>query len=134
MASPFELLKNASLTFEIAGQGTTEDDLGNVVAVTGDRLVTAYLKRASAGKQKVVTRFAGIEESAVWFEGYCVSPQRLPDAIVEHAWARAEIGGVEGYFCLGMVNPPYGRGGIGTLIESSAGTKIEGWFQASMGG
>lgn len=134
MGSPFESLKNGTLTFEISGSGTTTDELGNVVAnSSSDRRVEVYLKRA-AGKQKVMTRFAGVEETAVWFEGYCVAPQTLPTTIVEHMWARAEIGGTEGYFCLGMINAPYGRAGIGSLVEKSAGTKIEGWFQASLGG
>ncbi|MBD2075221.1 hypothetical protein H6F86_15215 [Phormidium sp. FACHB-592] len=48
------------------------------------------------------------------------------------SWAEATWNGQPGYcYLTDPLNPPYGREGLGALLEASAGTKMMGWFQPS---
>lgn len=130
VSSPFlGIADNATLIFDVPSSDTTEDDLGNVISATSPRRVRAFLKR-NLGKQKTIVRNDSIDESATYYEGYCVSPMILPLGVKRGDWAEMDLSGDKGFFYLDSINPKFGSGGIGEILVPETGTAIEGWFQA----
>jgi hypothetical protein len=136
MASPFlGLADNCTLKFDVPTGEIVTDEVGNVVDEIRSLQVRAFLKKQSDAKAGVANRLPGVAEDAWLLEGYCVSPMILPNSIAPQMTAIADFAGVEGRFVLAApINPPYGRAGIGAIVEKSAGTKIVGWFQVSKHG
>ena len=132
MASPFpDFVRNTTLVFEVPTGELAQDEVGNAVAETTSIRVTAMLKvKTLTFSNSKIQRAPEIDESALLLEGYCLEPMVLPHSILPKNWAAATWSGQPGFFYLNdPINPPYGREGIGALVESSAGTKIIGWFQ-----
>lgn len=139
MASPFlGLADNCTLNFNVPTGEIVADEVGNVVDEIRSLQVRAFLKKQSDAKAGLANRFnrlPGVAEDAWLLEGYCVSPMILPNSIAPQMIAIADFAGVKGQFVLvAPINPPYGRAGIGAIVEQSAGTKIVGWFQVSKHG
>jgi len=129
MPSPFKTLPNATLLFEITGTTTTTDEFGNVTDVEGSLSVTAYLKQQQLGKIPRVN-VPGMRQDATYYIGWSINPQTLPATVRQGNWATCTMGTTTGQFYLReLLNPPFGRTGIGAVLESAIGTRIEGWFQ-----
>lgn len=136
MASPFLGFANSTITFTIPDGTLTQDADGN--AKPGERTVmaTATLKTLPNVK---ANRPKDVSEAALLLEGTLITVNNagkksmlLPAGVLADNWFSAVFSGQSGYFFLMQpINPPYGRQGIGALIEKSAGTKIWGWFQIS---
>lgn len=134
MASPFTNLDNATIIFQVstAATETTTDEWGNVIDDDGNLTVKAFLKQPDIMMlSKIPTpNVPGLNQDATYFEGYAVKPMILPASVKQGTWGEATIGGMQGKFYLReFINPPYGKGGIGLIVQSAAGTRIEGWFQ-----
>lgn len=132
MTSPYKGLTNTALTFEISGTTTTTDEFGNVIDVDGSLAVTAFLKQPSVQQLSKIPNInvPGLTQEAVYYVGWCVVPQTLPATVHQGDWADCTLGGSSGRFYLrDLLNPPFGRSGVGSTIETAAGTRIEGWFQ-----
>lgn len=133
MASPFTNLDNATIIFQIStAVATTTDDWGNVVDAQGNLTVKAFLKipNITAASKMPRPNVPGLSQDAIYFEGYAVNPMTLPATVKQGSWGTATIGGMTGKFYLEQfVNPPYGKGGIGLIVQNAAGTRIEGWLQ-----
>ena len=134
MASPFTGLDNATIIFQVspAGGSITTDEWGNVVDSEGNLTVKAFLKQPPIMMaSKIPTpNVPGLSQDATYFEGYAVKPMTLPATVKQGTWGDATIGGMAGKFFLReFINPPYGKGGIGLIVQNAAGTRIEGWFQ-----
>lgn len=132
MVSPFKGLANTSLTFEISGSTTTTDEFDNVIDVDGSLAVSAFLKQPSVQQLSKIpnVNVPGLSQEASYYVGWCVSPQVLPTTVKQGDWAGCTLGGAVGRFYLREVlNPPFGRSGVGSAIETAVGTRIEGWFQ-----
>lgn len=136
MASPFlGLADNCTLKFDVPTGEIVTDEVGNVVDEIRSVQVRTFLKKQSDAKAAMTNRLPGVAEDAWLLEGYCVNPMILPQAIAPQMIAIANFAGVDGQFVLAApINPPYGRAGIGAIVERSAGTKIVGWFQVSSHG
>ncbi|GEM_PF-5708880 len=133
MATPFpDFVRNTTLTFEVPTGDITFDEVGNAIAETTSIRVTAMLEAKVPAYGNTIQRAPEIDETALYLEGYCLEPMKLPLSILPKNWAVATWSGTPGFFYLNVpINPPYGREGIGAVMEESAGTKIVGWFQTS---
>lgn len=134
MPTPFpDFVENTTLVFDVPTGELTQDEVGNAIAETASIRVTAMLKvKTLTFSNSKIQRAPEIDEGALLLEGYCLEPMKLPLSILPKNWAEATWSGQPGYFYLNdPVNPPYGREGIGAVMEESAGTKIMGWFQTS---
>lgn len=134
MPSEFLGLETATLQFQQAGNTSTTDVWGNIQPTIAPVAVDCYLKIVS--DQKTTTLLQQKQRSepdAVAMQGYCVTPQILPAGIKEEDEALMTWNDRAGKFVLVLINPPYGRQGIGALIEQEAGTKILGWFVPTIG-
>ncbi|MBD1996007.1 hypothetical protein H6G00_05170 [Leptolyngbya sp. FACHB-541] len=130
MRSEFLGLENAILYFQVLTEDTEPDAFGNVPApVYKPRKIDAFLKSTTdPGIVRTLQQDPRAEADSVALKGYCVEPMILPSAIVEEMEAELTFNRRPGKFLLISINPPYGRDGIGGLIEKEAGTSIVGWF------
>jgi hypothetical protein len=128
--SPFSEFANCTLIFQVAGTGVKLDALGNRSPQLDEISVLAMLKIVSAYSLDLrsLQQYQRIEADAVALSGYCVQPNVLPLAIVHGAIAKLTFNQQPGEFRLMLINPPYGREGIGAILEQEAGSKIIGWF------
>ena len=127
-SSPYEGLVNAQIVFSVPDGAAPVNAAGNAKIVHVDITVRAYLKFDSkAAKKNIPDRFP---EWAQSYSGYAVEPMRLPSSITPLTRGTATIGSEEGEFILEgtLLNPPYGRDGIGAIAEGVTGTKFSGWF------
>lgn len=133
MPTPFpSFVENATLLFDVPTGELTQDEVGNAIAETVSVRVTAMLKAKVPAYGVAIQRAPEIDEAATYLEGFCLEPMQLPLSILPKNWAKATWSGIPGFFYLNdPINPPYGREGIGAVLEQSAGTKIVGWFQTS---
>lgn len=132
MGSPFDGFANTTLLFPVPTGEVTQDEVGNAISETTNVRVTATLKATTIRNADANRRSSSVDEGAMLLEGYCIAPSILPASVLPNNWADANWGGSPGYFYLTEpINPPYGRDGIGAIVEQSAGTKIVGWFQTS---
>lgn len=133
MPSPFADLDNATISFQISlNVPVKQDQWGNTVDNQISLPVKAFLKSPDTMMISKIPRpnVPGLNQDAIYFEGYAVSPMILPSSIKQGSWGNATIGGMVGTFYLEkFINPPYGKGGIGLIVQNAAGTRIEGWFQ-----
>ncbi len=131
MISPFHGFANTALQFPTLTDLLERDEAGNVRAIAGPPLlISANLKQLSLFTASQAIRQPGVNDSAILLQGWCVEPMILPLTIRANTWAIATWSSVEGHFYLNApLNPPYGREGIGAVVEAEAGTKISGWFQ-----
>ncbi len=122
-----------TLVFAVPTGDLTQDERGRAIPATNRIKVMATLKvKPLTFAHSKIQRPPGIDERAVLLEGYCLEPVQLPHSSLPQTWAEATWSGKAGYFYLtDPLNPPYGREGLGALLEASAGTKIIGWFQTS---
>ena len=129
--SPFELAENYTLSFTVADGFLVADELGNMVPTVGTVPIKAFLKQSNRVSNPPTVRPSEIEQSAWYVEGYATDPMRLPDAIRGNSWATVTTatGDTLYFFLEAPINPPYGRGGIGDLLEEVAGTRLKGWLQ-----
>lgn len=129
MPSPFRNFVNAEITF-LAVFNESENEVGNIEFsdLVEIATVTAYVKEA--GKRPEKHKPPGIAETAIAYECIAVEPMVLPPEIKPLNKARATISGVPGELTLenGLINPPYGRQGVGAITEKSVGTKFFAWF------
>lgn len=129
MLSPYRNFVNAEITFlKQMSQSTNADGnvrFGESVPIL---TITAYVKEV--GKRPDKHRPEGVAETAIAYECLAVSPMILPPEIKPLQKATARISGEEGEFILenGLLNPPYGRQGLGAKLEQRTGTKFYGWL------
>lgn len=123
MASPLDAFSNGDLTFQIPAAGTTTDpDTGNVVANTTTDTYRVFLKEIGATVQQ---SFAGVDVRTVRFEGYITNPQLLDDAVTEGMEAVLEMDQGRTYTAtLVASRSPFGRAGIGAILEGSLGHQV----------
>lgn len=127
--SPFAGLENAQLSFLLLSSATAVDELGNAAPVYNSQPIAAYLKIVTNTKtQNLLQANAQVEPNSIALEGWCVSPTLLPETVQEETDATAVFNRQQGLFRLVLINPPYGRDGIGAMVQAEAGTQIVGWF------
>ena len=122
-----------TLVFAVPTGDLTHDERGQAIPATNRIKVMATLKvKLLSFAHSRIQRPPSVDERALLLEGYCLEPVRLPHSILPPSWAQATWSGQPGYFYLNNpLNPPYGREGLGALLEDSARTKMMGWFQTS---
>ena len=128
MLSPYRNFVNAQITFLKAGKPTT-NSAGNVSTPLEPSItVQAYVKVQDKRSDK--HRPEGVSEDAIAYECIAVEPMILPPEIKPLQKAKVVISGEVGEFILenGLINPPYGREGLGATLEERSGTKFYGWF------
>lgn len=126
MASPFAPYANASLRWQVPTGGSTVDAAtGNVIPETAEIVLTALLnQRGGNSRQLPDSRPQGVDETAVYLEGYAVEPMELPVSVVPLSRAIATWDNRHGSFVLLVTGrSPYG-------VDPITGTKLKGWFQA----
>ena len=129
MRSPFLQYQNATLTFDQLVGSSGVNAVGNRKLQTDSLTVTAFLKRVVLISASQVQRLPGLNSEADYWTGYAVTPMQLPLDIKQGDRAKAVISGEHGIFIVyGLINAPYGRNGIGAVVERTAGTKFSGWF------
>lgn len=130
MRSEFLGLENATLFFQVLTEDTEPDAFGNVPApVFKPRKVDAFLKvTTNPDVVRTLQNDPRTEADSIALKGYCVEPMILPSVIAEEMEAELTFNRRPGKFILININPPYGRDGIGGLIEKEAGISIVGWF------
>lgn len=127
--SPFLQYQNATLTFDLLIGSSGVNATGNRRLTTEPVTVTAFLKRVSLISASQIQRLPGLNSEADFWSGYAVTPMQLPLELKQGDKAKAVISGEVGIFIIyGLINPPYGRSGIGAVVERTAGTKFTGWF------
>ena len=128
MASALTAVKNAVVTFSVAGAGTTTDPAtGNVSPSIKSLKYDAFLKAVSVDPQV----YPGINVDAILYEGYVIKPLELD--------ARVSVG-TEGTLLFG--NAPavefqvvrarlgYGdHGALGERLSTVLGTRVTLWAQ-----
>lgn len=122
MATALSSIANASVSFEVAGQGVTVDpETGNVAVV--DEVVTTplYLK---AEKVDVV-RYPGVDVVDRVYEGYAVEP--LDTRVVPGTVGTLTFAGEAPVRCeVFSLRLPYGSTGtIGAALTGALGEKIQ---------
>lgn len=127
--SSFDILKNAELHFEVAGETEVDPESGNIKPGKVIVNVIASLSRKSAssrqGTQQAV--LVGTNTNRVYLEGYAVNPKFLPDSIKPNATGTIELG----------VEEPKLRGRFELeprekdipLIRNPLGDRISGWME-----
>lgn len=129
MTSALTAVKNAVVTFQVAGLGTVTDPAtGNVSPSLKTLTYDAFLKAVSVDPQI----YPGVNVDAILYEGYVIKPLELDDRISV---------GTEGILLFGtepavdfqVVRARLGFGNTGALGERLAtimGTRITLWAQA----
>ncbi|MBE9178601.1 hypothetical protein IQ268_08520 [Oculatella sp. LEGE 06141] len=128
MSGVFAGFENAQIVFETLGEDSEADEFGNSAPVCNQRSVSAKLKLASESTQRLLQHDPQVERDAIALEGHCITPMILPLNITEETEATLTFNRRSGRFRLVLINPPYGREGIGAIVEQATGTKIVGWF------
>jgi hypothetical protein len=120
MSSPLDSFSNGELTFQLPAAGTTVDPYtGNVVANTTPASYRVFVKEIGA---TIGQNFAGVDVRTSRFEGYVTDPQLLSDAIVEGMEGSLAMDQGQTYtVTLVASRSAYGRGGIGSILESALG-------------
>lgn len=132
--SPYDGLDNAVLTIELLTGELGTDEVGNAIALTTLVPVKSFLKVASlsANSLEKKAQYPGVDDTAIKVEGYCIEPMVLPSATLADNWYRCAFEGIAGWiYLIFPLNPPYGRVGMGEILEQAQGTAISGWFQVS---
>lgn len=129
MSSPFEGFQNAVLNFSVAsGAPPTADPItGNKTYPREVATVEAILTEGKQqGGAEKMSRLPGIDQQAIYLEGYAVIPDQLPATIKANTWAECTFAGVTGRFYLVFTpRSPYG-------VEASTGDRVRGWFEAKV--
>jgi hypothetical protein len=129
MSSPLNGFANCTLNFSVPSTQTELDTFGNTVSVSRSLPVVAMMKILIAGLElRLLQQNRREEDDAIALSGYCVSPMSLPVEIEEQSTAKVTFNGRRGEFWLVLINPPYGRAGIGSILNEAIGTKLLGWF------
>ncbi len=121
--SPFAPYANSLLRFQIAsGELLTDPKTGNKRPGTAIAEVVALLEQKKAPKNN---ELPGVDDTAVWVEGFLVTPRPLPEQITPESQCFGTWQGREGRFHLTFTarNPYIAALGI-DLVE-----KIRGYFQ-----
>ncbi len=120
MASPLDSYSNGELIFQLPAAGTTTDpDTGNVLANTTADSYRVFVKEIGA---TIGQNFAGVDVRTSRFEGYVTDPQTLDDAVLEGMTGTLEIDSGSTYnVTLMAARSAYGRGGIGSILETALG-------------
>lgn len=120
MASPLNAYSNGELTFQLPTAGTTTDPYtGNVVANTTAQSYRVFVKEIGA---TIGQNFAGVDVRTSRFEGYATNPQLLSNAVLEGMTGSLAIDNGSIYqVTLVAARSAYGRGGIGSKLESTIG-------------
>jgi hypothetical protein len=120
MASPLNAYSNGEVTFHLPAAGTTTDPAtGNVVANTTAQAYRVFVKEIGA---TIGQNFAGVDVRTSRFEGYATDPQLLDDAVLEGMTGTLEIDDGSTFdVTLVAARSAYGRGGIGSVLESALG-------------
>jgi len=120
MASPLHSYSNGELIFQLPSAGTTVDPYtGNVQANTTASTYRVFVKEIGA---TIAQNFAGVDVRSSRFEGYVTDPQLLSDAVVEGMEGTLELDQGQMYsVTLMAARSAYGRGGIGSILESALG-------------
>lgn len=130
MTSPLKGFENCVLLFQALTTATEVDAFGNAVPLMRSIPVSAAMKLTTNVDldMKFLQHNQRQEDDAIAISGYCVSPTQLPLEVREETTARLTFNGRPGRFLLSFINAPYGREGIGLILEQSVGTKLLGWF------
>ena len=123
MASPLNAFSNGELIFQLPAAGTSTDFwTGNVTANTTPEAYRVFVKEIGA---TIGQNFAGVDVRTSRFEGYVTDPALLNDAILEGAEGTLEVdGGVTYSVTLIAARSPFGRAGIGKILEGSLGHQV----------
>lgn len=129
LLSPFSDFINATLIFQVPIAGSTVSASGNMIPKSEEFCVEAFVSLLSTKAEKNRPDMAG--EGSTAYEGYAVNPMLFHPAIRPGMPAKAVISGMEGLFVLdnSVINPPYGREGMGATLEQETGTRFMGWFR-----
>jgi hypothetical protein len=129
--SAFSELENTIIWFESAVGDLVENESGNISPAVLTTKVTGFFEQSQ--KQNIGDRvqIPGINLNSIYIEGYCVDPEILPLHIKSGGWYPCNFSGADGHiFILDPINPPYGRSGLGAIIEESTGTRLTAIFQS----
>ncbi|MFZ9568587.1 MAG: hypothetical protein ACO28M_01965 [Vulcanococcus sp.] len=120
MASPLDAYSNGDLAFQLPAAGTvTDPTTGNVRANTAASVYRVFVKEIGA---TIAQNFAGVDVRTSRFEGYVTNPQLLNAAVVEGMEGTLSLDAGQTYtVTLVASRSPYGRGGIGQLLEANVG-------------
>jgi hypothetical protein len=130
-SSPFAGVSNAVLIFPNYTSELGEDEDGNpteVKSTSSGLTVKAFFKKLNQFSASQIRRLPGVDERSQYYQGYAVSPMKLPSTIESGSEAEMKLGSQSGIFIVNAVNEKFGDGGIGTIIQSAAGTHFGGWF------
>ena len=123
MSSPFTGYENTTLTFKVPGAASTDPVTGNKVFARSDVVVLAMLNQKPRTERQL-ERSPGVDQQAVYLEGYAIDPSTLPATVKPNTWADCIWSGTPGQFYLMLTGKsPFG-------VELATGEKIRGWFQA----
>lgn len=123
VTSPFAPYANSLLRFQVAsGELLTDIKTGNKRPGTAIVDVVALLEQKRSPQNK---ELPGVDDTAVWVEGFLITPRPLPGAITPESQCFGTWQGREGRFHLEFTarNPYIAALGI-DLVE-----KIRGYFQ-----
>ncbi|MBD2771141.1 hypothetical protein [Iningainema tapete] len=102
MTSPFLGFENARITFDVPDGTHTINEVGNVIANTKNKTISAVLKESKDSDKYIeeIQQFAGADGYAILLEGYLVEPQTYPPGVQFLMEGEAEI-----QLVLGMTEP-----------------------------
>lgn len=131
MYSPMGMLENSSIKFRIQAQRLVENESGNMEPAVLFVDVKCFLQQKKQQNKGDRLEIPGININAFDIEGQCTDPMVIPDGVKTCEWYECDFSGSKGkFFLLDPINPPFGRSGVGALLEESIGTKIVGIFQS----
>lgn len=116
-------LFNASVTFEVAGQGLETDSVtGNVRPVTDTLLYKAFLKASKVDPAV----FPGVDATGTIYEGYVIDPQELDARVGGGSIGTITFGSAAAKpFEVLKARMGYGdQGTLGAVLSTALGTKI----------
>jgi|TARA_R100000479_G_scaffold25884_1_gene9815 hypothetical protein len=123
MASALSALKNATITFNIAGTGTVTDPVtGNVSAKTTTTTVEFYLVVTQTNSES----FPGVQVTDTLYEGYAVDPKVLPSTVGVGTEGTLDFAGTTGIECEVLeARMPYGTTGLlGKTLQNVLGDRV----------
>lgn len=121
--SALQGLANATVTFDVAGQGViTDPETGNVYAANSQVSHTAFLKAANVDP----ALFPGVDANGIVYEGYVINPQVLSSKVGIGSTGTLTFGS-RGPVAFEVIRSRLGysdTGVLGSTLTDVLGTKI----------
>lgn len=131
MASPFDLVANATATFQLPAPGLVEDDYGNDAPATTPYESRLFLKRSASfdggdfQQLGLGSALPGVGVEQYQLSGYAVEPSILDERIRRGIRGTIEWGGVTANFVVSQRNATYGDSGfIAETLRAERGDDI----------